>query len=183
MALLIRKLTTVTEEIYTDGARELARPLRLAAAIAVIANPYAGRYEEDLYELSESYSKELGTLLTDRAAAALGVLPTVFGKASYVGEAGEVQHGSAIIHSRGFGDPMRKVTNGIAPVPSVEKRGGVGGTVDVPIRSAADRGDLTGTSVTDLNSWEIRLADAPHADELLIAVVLGDGGRPNSRIR
>jgi hypothetical protein len=148
----------------------------------VVKNPFAGHFQEDLSELSQDFSSALGNLLTDAAVAGLGAKPTVFGKASYVGEAGEVQHGSAVIHSSGFGNPMRRVTNGIAPVPSTEKRGGNGGTVDVPIRNAKDKGDLTGTSVLDLNSWEVRVPDAPRSDEILFVAVFGTGGRPNSRI-
>lgn len=177
----IRKIVTIVEEIYGDGTRNLARPQRLAAAVAVIKNPYAGRYEEDLGELGGVMSKSLGPRLTALAEDALGTPARVFGKATLVGEAGEVQHGSAIIHTKDFGDELRRAAGGHAVVPAAEKRAGTGATLDVSLRNAQDNGDLAGTSVPDLYSWEIRVSDAPRADEMLIVAALGDGGRPNSR--
>ncbi|WP_176562237.1 amino acid synthesis family protein [Mycolicibacterium palauense] len=181
MDLTIRKVATVTEEVYGEGAGLLATPLRLAAAMAVIKNPYAGEVVQDLSLLSEKYSPELGERLTTLAATALGTQATVFGKATLVGENGEVQHGSSIIHTKAFGDFQRAATKGTAVVPAAEKRGGVGATLDLSLRSAHDGGSLADTDVSQLFSWEVRVADAPHADEILVIVVLGDGGRPDVR--
>lgn len=181
MELTIRKVTTIAEEVYLEGAGKLATPLRLAAAIAVVKNPYAGEVVQDLSLFSQTYSPELGGRLTALASAALGTQATVFGKATLVGEAGEVQHGSAIIHTKPFGDFQRAATKGTAVVPAAEKRGGVGATIDLSLRSALDGGSLADTDTTQLFSWEVRVADAPHADEILVIVVLGDGGRPDIR--
>jgi hypothetical protein len=178
----IRKIVVITEEVFNDGHGDLERPLHLAAAIAVIKNPFAGTHVEDISELGGDFSLGLGELLTDRATGALPNPPTVFGKATLVGEAGEVQHGSSIIHTKLLGDVMRQAANGGAVVPAAEKRGTVGSTLDVSMRSSQDIGDLPGTDVSHLYSWEVRVPDAPHADEILIIVAFGDGGRPNSRI-
>jgi hypothetical protein len=179
----IRKITVITEEIFNDGHRELEVPLHLSAAIAVVRNPYAGKHVSDLSDVAGDYSQGLGELLTERATRVLPNPPTVFGKATLVGEAGEVQHGSAIIHTKLLGDVMRDAANGGAVVPAAEKRGTVGSTLDVSLRRSTDAGDLPGTDVSHLYSWEVRVPDAPHADEILIIVAFGDGGRPNSRIR
>jgi hypothetical protein len=179
--LTIRKVTTVFEEVYIEGAGTLASPLRVAAAAAVVKNPYAGTLQTDLALLSEDYSPKLGERLTAMAAEALGTQPTVFGKATLVGEAGEIAHGSAIIHTKTFGDFQRAATKGIAVVPAAEKRGGVGATLDLSLRKASDGGSLTDSDISHLFSFEFRVADAPHADEILVIVVLGDGGRPDIR--
>ena len=181
MTLQIRKIVTVVEEVLNDGSRDLATPLRLAAAVAVIKNPFAGRYQEDLTLLSDKYSPELGPRLVSAALDALGSQPKVFGKAVLVGEAGELQHGSALIHTRDFGDALRTAAGGDAVVPAAEKRAGLGASIDISLRSASDRGDLAGTDAACLFSWELRLSDAPHADEIAVIAALGDGGRPDSR--
>ena len=178
----IRKIVTIVEEVFNDGTKDLPVPLRLAAAVAVIKNPFAGRYQEDLGLLSDVYSPELGPRLVAAAAEALGTSPKVFGKAALVGEAGEVQHGSAVLHTRDFGDALRTAANGGAVVPSAEKRAGTGSTIDVSLRDSTDRGDLAGTDATRLFSWEIRVSDAPRADEIMVIAALGDGGRPDSRV-
>ncbi len=177
----IRKITVIVEEIFDDGHGKLAQPLRLAAAIAVVKNPYAGKHHADITSFGGDFSESLGTMLTDKAAEALGTQATVFGKAALVGEDGEVQHGSAIIHTKLFGDALRDATKGHAVVPAAEKRAGVGSSLDLSLRSAHDNGDLPGTDTTYLLSWEVRVSDAPHADEILVISALGDGPRPNSR--
>ncbi len=181
MDLTIRKVTILSEEVYGEGAGTLATPLRLAAAIAVVKNPYAGEVVKDLSLFAQTYSPELGERLTALAANALGTQATVFGKATLVGEHGEVQHGSSIIHTKAFGDFQRAATKGTAVVPAAEKRCGVGATIDLSLRSALDGGSLADTDTSQLFSWEVRVADAPHADEILVIVVLGDGGRPDIR--
>ena len=181
MELIVRKIVTIVEEIYSDGSRALARPLRLAAAVAVIANPFAGRYEADLSLLSGDYSRELGSSLAAAASSALGSQAVVFGKAALVGETGEVEHGSAIIHTVLFGDELRAVAKGGAVVPSAEESGGIGSTIDVPLRSAQDVGGLGGTDTSCLFTWELRVSDGPRVEEILVIAAVGDGGRPNSR--
>lgn len=179
----VRKIVTVVEEIYSEGSKKLARPLRLAAAMAVVKNPFAGRFEEDLDVLSTDYSGSLGPKLADMAAEALGTKPEVFGKACLVGLDGEVQHGSSIIHTRLFGDALRRVASGRAPVSSAEKKGPAGASLDVALRGVQDVGTLDETDVSHLFQWEVRIEDAPRDDEVVIVAAVGDGGRPNPRLK
>ena len=131
----IRKLVTVTDEIHREIGRVIDPPTRRAAAIAVIENPFAGRYVEDLSELID-IGAELGTLLGDRAVAALGIMPSAvesYGKAALVGVDGELEHAAAILHPK-LGTPLRiAVEKGAALVPSSKKRGGPGQNLDIPL--------------------------------------------------
>src|SRR4030088_1339070 len=131
----IRKIATFVEETRTEMGRTVDPPTRRAAAVAVIENPYAGKYVEDLSELM-LIGEELGELLTLRAVAALGIPATSvesYGKAAAVGENGEIEHAAAILHPK-LGAPVRKVLGkGAALIPSSKKRGGMGVALDVPL--------------------------------------------------
>jgi hypothetical protein len=135
MKASIRKIATFVEETRNEMGRTIAPPTRRAAAVAVIENPYAGKYVEDLSELM-LIGEELGELLTLRAVAALGIPPTSvesYGKAAAVGENGEIEHAAAILHPK-LGAPVRKVLGGgAALIPSSKKRGGIGVVLDIPL--------------------------------------------------
>ena len=135
MSLDIRKIVTVVDETLTEMGRAVSPPVRRAAAIAVIANPFAGRYVEDLAPLIEA-GEELGKLLSERAVSALGIKgqdAQSYGKAALVGENGEMEHAAALLHPK-MGAPVRKVLgNGAALIPSSKKRGGLGTTLDIPL--------------------------------------------------
>jgi hypothetical protein len=175
----IRKLVTITDEVLVEMGQPVAPPTRRAAAIAVIANPFAGRFERDLSLLIET-GATLGELLTRRAMVALGVSPDAaesYGKAAIVGEAGEIEHAAAILHPK-LGGPMRAVLGGgAALVPSAKKRGGMGAVIDVPLghRNAA-------YVRSHFDAMAVSIADAPRAGEILVAVVVTDGGRPLPRV-
>ncbi|MBL6598800.1 MAG: amino acid synthesis family protein [Alphaproteobacteria bacterium] len=176
---VIRKLVTVTDEIHREMGREISPPTRRAAAIAVIENPFAGRYVEDLSDLME-VGVELGGLLGERAVAALGIEPSAaesYGKAAMVGENGELEHCAAILHPK-LGAPLRKaVEKGAALVPSSKKRGGPGQTLDVPL------GHKDAAYVrSHFDGMEVWINDAPRADEILVAVAVTDSGRPLPRV-
>jgi hypothetical protein len=178
-AVVIRKLIVVVEEICREMERDIAPATRKAAAIAVIRNPFAGRYVEDLEPLM-AIGEELGGLLGERAVAALGVPPgqiESYGKAAIVGERGELEHAAAILHPR-LGAPLRKaVEKGAALVPSAKKMGGVGTPVDVPL------GHKDAAFVrSHFDAMEVRVADAPRGDEIVVAVVVTDSGRPLPRV-
>ena len=131
-SMRIRKMLTVIEEIHEDGGRPAARPLRKVAAVAVIENPFAGRYVEDLQELVKT-GEELGELLGKRAVAALGAPVHSYGKAAIVGEHGEYEHAAAILHPT-LGTPFRAaVGGGKAIIPSAKKLGSPGASIDVPL--------------------------------------------------
>ena len=159
--------------------REVEPPTRKAAAVAVIKNPCAGTYVEDLEALT-AIGEELGGLLGERAVAALGVPPSrieSYGKAAIVGEGGELEHAAAILHPR-LGAPLRKaVEKGAALVPSAKKMGGIGAAIDVPL------GHKDAAFVrSHFDAMEVRVADAPRGDEIVVAVVVTDSGRPLARV-
>ena len=181
MAPEIRKIVVTTEEIYLEGKGKLSRPLRVAAAMAVVRNPFAGAYEKDIGVLSGDYSAALGPQLAKLAVEALGTTPTVFGKAALVGLDGEVQHGSAIIHTRLFGDALRELAKGHGVVPGAEKRAAAGASLDVALKSAVDGGTLKDSDPDSYYSFEVRVPDAPRNDEILIVAAVGNGKRPDPR--
>ena len=172
----IRKMLTVVEEILEDGGRAAARPIKKVAAVAVIENPFAGRYVEDLAELVKT-GEELGDLLGRRAVAALGAPVHSYGKAAVIGENGEYEHAAAILHPT-LGALFRAaVGGGKAIIPSAKKQGGPGTAIDVPLHYK-DEAFVR----THFDAMEVRLADAPKANEILVALVVTDGGRPHPRV-
>ena len=176
---VIRKLVVVVEETHREIGREIVPPTRKAAAMAVIENPFAGHFVEDLEPLM-AIGEELGALLGARAVAALGVEPSAiesFGKAAIVGEQGELEHAAAILHPR-LGAPLRKaVEKGAALVPSSKKMGGPGTPIDVPL------GHKDAAFVrSHFDAMEVRVADAPRAGEIVVAIVVTDSGRPLPRV-
>lgn len=179
MAAQIRKIVVLVEETHREMGRAIAPPTRKAAALAVIANPFAGRFVEDLEPLI-AIGEELGDLLGRRAVAALGIAPAMvesYGKAAMVGEGGELEHAGAILHPR-MGKPLRAaVEKGAALVPSAKKMGGPGQPLDVPL------GHKDAAYVrSHFDAMEVRLADAPRAGEILVAIAITDSGRPLPRI-
>jgi hypothetical protein len=175
----IRKIIVQVDEIHVDGGKAVNPPTRRALAMAVIANPYAGRFSESLDELIE-IGEELGSLLGERCVKALGISPEQaqsYGKAAIVGEGGELEHAAAILHPK-LGAPLRKaVSKGAALVPSAKKQGTLGTAVDVPL------GHKDAAFVrSHFDAMEARVADAPRANEIVVAVVVTDSGRPHPRI-
>ena len=179
MSVAIRKIVTVVEEVSSEMGRPVAPPVRRAAAVAVIANPFAGTYVEDLEPLI-AMGEELGGLLTARAVAALGIPGEAvesYGKAALVGENGELEHAAALLHPR-MGAPVRKALGkGAALIPSNKKRGGPGTPLDVPL------GHKDAAFVrSHFDGMEVRIGDAPRRDEILVAVAVTVGGRPLPRV-
>jgi hypothetical protein len=178
-SLVIRKIVVSVDETHQEMGRAIVPPTRRAVAVAVIQNPFAGRYEEDLSPLME-IGETLGAMLGQRCVQALGVAPSQtqsYGKAAIVGERGELEHAAAILHPK-LGAPLRKaVEKGAALVPSAKKRGGPGTPIDVPL------GHKDAAYVrSHFDAVEARVTDAPAADEILVAVAVTDSGRPLPRI-
>src|SRR3989338_1437451 len=178
MSAKIRKIGVWVEETHQEIGKTIAPPTRKAAA-AVIQNPFAGRYVEDLTELIE-IGAELGALLGARCVAALGIRPDQvesYGKAAMVGENGELEHAAAILHPK-LGAPFREaVEKGAALIPSSKKRGGLGQDLDIPL------GHKDAAFVrSHFDAVEIRFNDAPRADEIIVALAITDSGRPLPRI-
>lgn len=179
MAASIRKIVVQVDETRLEMGRTIDPPTRRALAMAVIDNPCAGRYEDNLDALV-AIGEELGGLLGDRCVQALGIAPAdaqSYGKAAIVGEAGELEHAAAILHPK-LGAPLRKsVDHGAALVPSAKKLGGLGTAIDVPL------GHKDAAFVrSHFDAMEARVADAPRANEIVVAVVVTDSGRPLARI-
>lgn len=175
----IRKIVTVVEETVTEMGRPVTPPTRRAAAVAVIENPFAGRYADDLTELME-IGEELGGLLAEKAVAALGIegpAAESYGKAAAVGENGELEHAAAILHPK-LGTPVRRVLGkGAALIPSSKKRGGPGVALDIPL------GHKDAAYVrSHFDGMEVRITDAPRAGEIVVAVAVTDSGRPLPRV-
>ncbi len=179
MKAKIRKIVTVVEETHEEMGRPISPPTRRAAALAVIENPFAGQYVEDLSPLI-AIGEELGELLTRRAVAVLGIegpAAQSYGKAAAVGENGELEHAAAILHPK-LGTPVRKVLGkGAALIPSSKKRGGPGVPFDIPL------GHKDAAFVrSHFDGMEVRIADAPRANEIVVAVAVTDSGRPLPRV-
>jgi hypothetical protein len=175
----IRKIIVQVEETLQEMGRAVSPPTRRALAMAVIANPYAGRYSENLDELI-AIGEELGALLGQKCVQALGIAPGQahsYGKAAIVGEGGELEHAAAILHPK-LGAPLRQaVEKGAALVPSAKKCGGMGAAIDVPL------GHKDAAFVrSHFDAMEARVSDAPRAAEIVVAVVVTDSGRPLPRI-
>jgi hypothetical protein len=179
MKARIRKLVTVVEEVRSEMGRTVDPPTRRAAAIAIIENPFAGKYVEDLSDLI-NIGEELGELLAQRAVAALGIegaRAESYGKAAAVGENGELEHAAALLHPK-MGAPVRKaLSKGAALIPSSKKRGGPGVALDIPI------GHKDAAFVrSHFDGMEVRINDAPRANEIMVALAVTDSGRPLPRV-
>lgn len=173
----IRKIAVNVEEVYFEGFKELEVPIRKCSVAAVIKNPFAGAYEENLEELSE-IGEYLGKVLTEKAVKELGDAEIHnYGKGAIVGLNGELEHGAAILHPK-LGKPMREVIGGgKAIIPSAKKAGGAGTSLDVPLHYK-DAAFVR----THYDAMEVRIPDAPKVDEIVVALVFSDGGRPHPRI-
>jgi hypothetical protein len=179
MKAKIRKIVVQVDEVRVEMGRSVNPPARRAVAMAVIANPCAGRYVEDLGELSD-VGEELGGLLGERCVQALGIRPgqaESYGKAAIVGEAGELEHAAAILHPK-LGGPLRTaVEKGAALVPSAKKMGTLGTAIDVPL------GHKDAAYVrSHFDAMEARVSDAPRAHEIVVAVAVTACGRPLPRV-
>jgi hypothetical protein len=179
MSAVIRKIVTVVEETLMEGGRDVSPPTRRAAAIAVIENPFAGKFVDNLDPLV-AVGEELGELLATKAVAALGIegaRAQSYGKAAAVGENGELEHAAAILHPK-MGAPVRKILGkGAALIPSSKKRGGLGTVLDIPL------GHKDAAFVrSHFDGMEVQINDAPRANEIMVAVAVTDSGRPLPRV-
>jgi len=179
MSAKIRKLIVQVDETRKEMGQAIDPPTRRAVAMAVIENPYAGRYSESLDELI-AIGEELGALLGQQAVKALGIAPGAahsYGKAAIVGEGGELEHAAAILHPK-LGAPLRvAVEKGAALVPSAKKLGTLGTAIDVPL------GHKDAAFVrSHFDAIEARVSDAPRAGEIVVAVAVTDSGRPLPRV-
>lgn len=179
MKAKIRKLAVNVEETHLEIGRKVDPITRKAVAVAVIENPFANSYQEDLSLLME-IGAELGTLLGRKCVEVLGISPEQaesYGKSAMVGENGELEHAAALLHPK-MGAPLRKeVEKGAALVPSSKKMGSPGQVLDVPL------GHKDAAYVrSHFDGIEVRLNDAPRANEIMVAIAVTDSGRPLPRV-
>jgi hypothetical protein len=178
--LEVRKVVSVVETTHREmGAVVPASRCKVAAAL-VMANPYAGRYVEDLSEMID-LGAAVGQALVDEALRALGCPVSevsAYGKAAIVGAAGEIEHAAAVIHPK-FGAPIRAALGkGPAIIPSTKLMGGPGTRITAPLTNCSDIWEFD-----DMDAIAISIDDAPRPDEMVVVLALGVGGRPLHRIR
>jgi hypothetical protein len=176
--IAVRKYAVTVEEIYHEGGPAASVPLKRGAALAVIANPYAGRYVEDIQGFMDDL-KPFGLAMAQRLLAAMGGDAKAiqgYGKGAIVGAAGELEHG-ALWHVPG-GYAMRELLGDAkAIVPSTKKVGGPGTRLDIPVTH------VNASYVrSHFDAFEIGITDAPRADELLFALVMTTGPRIHARV-
>jgi hypothetical protein len=174
----VRKKSTAVEEVFHEGGPPSLVPLRRASALAVIHNPFAGKYVQEIAGFMDDL-KPLGLEMARSLVAALGGDVKIiegYGKGAIVGSAGELEHG-ALWHAPG-GYGMREILGGAkAIVASTKKVGGPGTRLDVPITH------INASYVrSHFDSMEVGLADAPRADEILLALVMTSGARVHARV-
>ena len=178
MDLKIRKIAIYREEILIEGNKPVAGKCIVGAVMAVIKNPYAGSdFVEDLSPMIEVFSPKLGALLSERLIELIGGPIEAFGKGVIIGLAGEVEHGSGLIHHMKFADPIREVAKGTSPIPSAEKRAVCGSPIDLALKH---KGDIKKRS--HHISFEVRIPDAPLPDEIVVICAASTKGRPQARL-
>lgn len=175
----IRKIVAYEEETLIEGYKAAATPLRMFAVAAVIKNPWAGRYVEDLKPEIQAYGPVLGELLTNRIVAMAGGADKIeaYGKAAVVGLEGEIEHASGLIHTLRFGNFYRQALDAKSYLSFTNTRGGADATIMVPMMEKDDVGKRS-----HYLTLQFAISDAPAADEVVIVLGGATGGRPHHRI-
>ncbi len=172
----IRKIVTIREVIEADGVGEACEPITRVVAMAVVKNPFAGRFVEDLGALFD-LGGQLGERLMGDAVALLAGPPVSYGKAAIVGVDGDLEHGGAMIHPK-LGKPMRAaVGGGKSLISSNAKVASAGTPIDLPLGHKDDA-----WSFDHFDTITVMVADAPRPDEIVLCMAVADGGRPHPRV-
>ncbi|WP_368039633.1 amino acid synthesis family protein [Ruegeria atlantica] len=175
----IRKIVTYDEEVLVEGFRKAGRPWRMFAVAAVVSNPWAGRYVEDLQPEILSFAPVLGQELTRRmiALAGSGDVIEAYGKAAVVGLDGEVEHASGLIHTLHFGNHFRQAVSAKSYLSFTNTRGPANAPIMVPLMDKNDAGRRS-----HYLTLQFAIPDAPRADEVVIVLGGATSGRPHHRI-
>ncbi|MGX9357402.1 amino acid synthesis family protein [Roseobacteraceae bacterium S113] len=174
----IRKIVTFREDILIEGYKRAEQPWVMAAAAAVITNPWAGRYVEDLKPVIQAFGPELGALLTDRIVSLCdGAEIEAMGKAAIVGLDGEIEHASGLIHTLRFGNHFRQAVGATSYLAFTNTRGAANAPIQIPLMDKNDAGRRS-----HYLTIHFAIPDAPRADELVIALGAATSGRPHHRI-
>ncbi len=184
MELEIRKLVNFEEEVYIEGFKKAEKPWRMFAVAAVITNPWAGRYVEDLNPEIRAYGPVLGELMSKRIidiasqeAMAGGEAIEAYGKAAVVGTNGEIEHASGLIHTLHFGNHYREAVGAKSYLSFTNTRGPANAPIAVPLMDKNDAGKRS-----HYLTIQFSIADAPGPDEIVIVLGGASGGRPHHRI-
>ena len=180
MPAIIRKTFLNIETTLIEGGRNVAQPLTLIAAAAVVKNPWAGRgFVQDLKPEIHDVAPELGALLTAMIVDAAGGGDRVegYGKAAVVGMDGEVEHASALIHTLRFGNHYRSAVGAKTYLAFTNTRGPANCPIMIPLMDKSDEGRRS-----DYLTIQFSIPDAPAADEIVVALGASIGGRPHHRI-
>ena len=171
----IRKIVTTREVIFSELGAAAPRPVVRAIGLAVIENPFAGKYAEDLRPLFEAGAM-LGERLMPELVKMLDGPAVSYGKGAIVGVQGEMEHGGACVHPI-LGRPMRAaIGGGKAVISSNVKVAPPGASLDIPLGHKDD-----GWSFAHFDTVTVSIADSPRPHEIIVAMVIADGGRPNNR--
>jgi hypothetical protein len=171
----LRKIVRFTETIYRETFGEARQIVTRAAAAAIVTNPYAGQYVEDLGLLFD-IGRDLGEQLSSEVTGQLSGPAVSYGKAAIVGALGEFEHGGALIHPK-LGKPMRAaIGGGKAVIPSNVKVGAPGTSIDIPLGHKDES-----WSFDHFDTMTISVADSPRPKELMMIIALADGGRIDPR--
>lgn len=174
--MIVRKLLISKELVYADGGREARHVVTRVAAVAVIANEYAGRFAEDLAPMFDT-GAEIAERLMPEVLALLARPPVAYGKGAIVGVNGELEHAAAILHPR-MGAPIRAaIGGGEAIIPSTSKVAAAGAAIDVPL---GHKDNIW--SFNEIDTITISVPDAPRPDEIVVVIAMSDGARPHARV-
>ncbi|MEM6887397.1 MAG: amino acid synthesis family protein [Pseudomonadota bacterium] len=175
----IRKIVTYDEEILIEGFRAAPVPWRMFAVAAVVSNPWAGRFAEDLMPEIISYGPKLGALITERMIGLVGSGAAIeaYGKAAVVGLDGKVEHASGLIHTLRFGNYYREAVGAKSYLAFKNTRGPANAPIMVPLMDKNDAGRRL-----HYLTIQFALPDAPRADEVIVALGAATSGRPHHRI-
>lgn len=179
MSLKIRKIVSFDEEIFIEGFKPAKKPWRMFAVAAVIENPWAGRYVEDLMPEILAYAPVLGETLTNRICSLAGGGEAIeaYGKAAIVGLNGEIEHASGLIHTLRFGNFYREAVAAKSYLSFTNTRGPANAPIQIPLMDKIDLGKRSHYLTVHFS-----ISDAPAADEILIALGAATSGRPHHRI-
>ena len=179
MQLEIRKFVTYSEEVHIEGFKKTDKPLHIFAVAAVITNPWAGKFVEDLKPEIHAFAPILGEQLTSKILKIAGGPDQIeaYGKAAVVGTEGEIEHASALTHTLRFGNFYRNAVEAKSYLVFTNTRSPANGPIMIPLMHKHDPGQRS-----HYHTIQFSISDAPSANEIVIALGGANGGRPHHRI-
>jgi hypothetical protein len=177
MELRIRKIVRHLEETWTENGQRLGHPHRLAVVAAVMTNPYPPGYVEDVVTTANEIAEEIGLVIGPACVELLDDVVEAYGKFALVGIEGELEQGSALIHNLRFGNVFRDAAKGSELLPSAEKTGLPGTSIDIALKHKIDA-----KTRSHHQTVSFVVADAPLPREIVVGCATANGGRPLARL-